>query len=262
MNKILTILILGLLISSCSNKSKIEKKGFQVSEINEDENGQKIVGLNIDSLKLETRPRNVLLTNNIEHRITPIYKINYDKKTKKPFTGSNNFHTAWNNEYSKGNNWNNNFMPGFEAVYGYNFVNISHYNNKTKTENKLFEKPVLIRTLYYPTFSKDTLNFKPLQRKYYMVSVYDEDTNKDGYINVKDLRRFYYFDIDGINKKELIPKNYSVMSSEYDSANDYMYVFAKLDKNNNGKMEQEEPTNIFWIDLNNPKNVGIQYKTE
>ena len=101
MNKILTILIIGLLISSCSNKSKIEKKGFQVSEINEDENGQKIVGLNIDSLKLETRPRNVLLTNNIEHRITPIYKINYDKKTKKPFTGSNNFHRAWNSEYSK-----------------------------------------------------------------------------------------------------------------------------------------------------------------
>ena len=95
-----------------------------------------------------------------------------------------------------------------------------------------------------------------------MVSVYDEDTNKDGYINVKDLRRFYYFDINGINKKELIPKNYSVMSSEYDSANDYMYVFAKLDKNNNGKMEQEEPTDIFWIDLSNPENVGVQYKTE
>ncbi len=153
-------------------------------------------------------------------------------------------------------------MPGFEAVYGYNFVNISHYNNITKTENKLFKKPVLIRTLYYPAFSKDTLNFKPLQRKFYMVSVYDEDTNKDGYINVTDLRRFYYFDINGTNKKELIPNNYSVMSSEYDSANDYMYVFAKLDKNNNGKMEQEEPTDIFWIDLNNPENIGIQYRTE
>jgi hypothetical protein len=29
----------------------MEKKGFQVSEITEDENGQKIIGLNIDSLK-------------------------------------------------------------------------------------------------------------------------------------------------------------------------------------------------------------------
>ena len=263
MNKIITILILSIFIISCSNSnSKIEKKGFQVNEITEDENGQKIVGLNIDSLKLETRPRNVLLTNNSEHRITPIYKVNYTKKTKKPFTGSNAYHFNWEDDNDDGNNWNNNFMPGFEAIYGYNFVNISHYNNLTKIENKLFDKPVLIKTLYYPTFAKDTLNFEPVNRKYYMVSVYDEDSNKDGYINVRDLRKFYYFDIDGKNKRNLIPKNYSVMSSEYDSANDYMYVFAKVDKNQNGKMEQDEPTDIFWIDLKNPENVGIQYRTE
>ncbi len=95
-----------------------------------------------------------------------------------------------------------------------------------------------------------------------MVSVYDEDTNKDGFINVKDLRRFYFFDINGMNKELLIPKNYSVMSSEYDSANDLMYVFAKLDKNQNGQMESDEPTDIYWIDLTNPDNVGQQYKTE
>jgi hypothetical protein len=245
----------------CSNK-KEEKKGFQVSEISKDESGQKVVGLQIDSLKLETRPRNVLLTYNKEHRLTPIYKVNYNKRTKKPYTGSNSYHTTWNEEYEDGNNWNHNFMPGFEAIYGYNFVNVSHYNNQTKTENKLFEKPVLIKTLYYPAFSKDTLNFKPVQRKFYMVSVYDEDTNKDGFINVKDLRRFYHFDINGKNKKALIPKSYSVMSSEYDSANDFMYVFARKDKNKNGQMEVNEPTDIFWIDLNDPKIVGVQYRTE
>ena len=254
-------MILVICITSCSN-NKIEKKGFQVSKISEDENGQKIVGLNIDSLKLETRPRNVLLTNNLEHRLTPIYKVNYDKKTKKSFTGSNFYHTNWKDDYGIGNNWNHNFMPGFEAIYGYNFVNISHYNNETKKENKLFEKPVLIKTLYYPTFSKDTLNFKPVNRKYYMVSVYDEDSNKDGFINVKDLRKLYHFDIEGNNKKNLIPKNYSVMSSEYDSAKDFMYVFAKADINQNGQMELSEPTDIFWIDLTNPKNTGIQYKSE
>lgn len=261
MNRILTLVILAICITNCSD-SKIEKKGFQVSEISEDENGQKIVGLNIDSLKLETRPRNVLLTNTPEHRITPIYKVNYNKKTKKPFTGSNAYHSNWNDNYNNGNNWNNNFMPGFEAMYGYNFINISHYNNQSKNENKFFDKPVLIKTFYYPTFSKDTLSFEPVNRKYYMVSVYDEDSNKDGFINVRDLRRLYHFDIEGKNKRNLIPKNYSVMSSEYDSANDFMYVFAKADKNQNGKMEQDEPTDIFWIDLKNPENVGIQYKTE
>jgi hypothetical protein len=261
MNKFLSILFIGVLTVSCSDNS-IEKKGFQVSEISEDESGQKVVGLKMDSLKLETRPRNVLLTFNAEHRLTPIYKVNYDKKTKKPFTGSNAYHTNWNDNYGDGNKWNNNFMPGFEAVYGYNFVNVSHYNNSTNIENKLFDEPVLIKTLYYPAFSKDTLNYKPVKRVYYMVSVYDEDSNKDGFINAKDLRRFYHFDINGLNKTALIPKEYSVMSSEYDSANDIMYVFAKKDKNQNGQMESDEPTDIFWIDLDNPENVGKQYKTE
>ncbi len=261
MNRVFITIVLGLLIVGCS-RNKVEKKGFQVSEISEDERGQKVVGLQLDSLELETRPRNVLLTFNEAHRLTPIYKVNYHKKTKEPFTGSNTYHRDWSRDYGEGNNWNGNFMPGFEAVYGYNFVNVSHYNNQTRTENKLFETPVLIKTLYFPAFSADTLNHEPVKRAYYMVSVYDEDSNKDGFISVKDLRRFYYFDIDGQNKKALVPQDYSVLSSEYDSANDFMYVFARKDKNQNGQMEADEPTDIFWIDLKNPENRGEQYKTE
>ena len=74
MNRILTIIFLGLLIVSCFDNN-IEKKGFQVNEITENEDGQKVVGLQIDSLKFETRPRNVLLTFNSEHRLTPINKM-------------------------------------------------------------------------------------------------------------------------------------------------------------------------------------------
>lgn len=52
------------------------------------------------------------------------------------------------------------------------------------------------------------------------------------------------------------------MSSEYDPANDYMYIFAKLDENGNGQMETNEKMHIFWIDLKNPENTGIQYGSE
>jgi hypothetical protein len=153
-------------------------------------------------------------------------------------------------------------MPGFEAIYGYNLVNISHYNNKTKEENTFFEELVLINTLYYPAFSKDTLNNIPVNREFYMVSVYDEDTNNDRYVNTKDLRRFYYFDINAKNRYLLVPKNYSVISSEYDPENDFMYVFAKVDENENGYIETKEATHIFWIDLKNPQNRGVQYKDQ
>lgn len=149
MKHISILLFLAIITISCSGRdSTIAKKGFQVSEITENDNGKKIIGLNIDSLKLETIPKNVLLTKYAEHRLTPIYKINYTKKQKKPYSGSNNYHTKWNPNNTEGNNWNNNYMPGFKAVYGYNFVNVSHFNNTTKTENKLFEMPVLIKTLY------------------------------------------------------------------------------------------------------------------
>lgn len=258
MNKLFLIL-LSIALFSCS-ENKIQKKGFPVNEATSEEGTVVVDSLSGDTLRFNTKPRNVLLTYHAAHRLTPIYKVNYHKKTNKPFTGSNAFHANyWYFGEQGGNNWNRNFMPGFEAVYGYNFVNISHFNNESKEAHLFFEEPVLVKTLYYPAFSKDTLNGVSVKRNYYMVSVYDEDTNEDGYVNVKDLRRFYYFDINASNKSTLIPKNYSVLSSEYDPENDFMYVFAQLDKNENGQMEYEEPTHIFWIDLAAPSNRGSQY---
>ncbi|MEM0994279.1 MAG: hypothetical protein AAGI49_14665 [Bacteroidota bacterium] len=257
MKRIIPILFM-LILFGCSSES-VSKKGFQVSEITENEKGEKIVGLSIDSLELETKPRNVLLTKHAAHRLTPIYKVNYDKNGK-PFVGSNAFHFNYSLDgKNEDNKWNDNFMPGFEAIYGYNFVNIAHFNNDTKKANLFFDKPVLIKTFYYPAFSKDTLNGLAVSRNFYMVSVYDEDTNQDGFINTKDLRRFYHFDLGATQQSVLVPKNYAVLSSEYDLANDFMYVFARMDENENGEMEYEESTHIFWIDLKNPKNNGIQY---
>ena len=150
-------------------------------------------------------------------------------------------------------------MPVIQAVYGYNMVNISHYNINEYKQQNFFEKPVLIRTLYYPAFSKDTVNYKPVTRNYFIISVYNDDTNKDGYINQKDLRRFYLYNINGERQKALVPENYSVFKSEYDPANDYLYVFAQLDNNNNGIVDEGEPIHVFWIDLKDPNKAGRQY---
>ena len=60
----------------------------------------------------------------------------------------------------------------------------------------------------------------------------------------------------------MIPINYSVMNSEYDPGNDRMYIFAKVDQNQNGELDIKDPTNIFWINLKNPKMKGIQYNTK
>lgn len=255
-NIIITVLTISMWIS-CRGK-RLEEKGFPVSRPVAEENGNETKGIAKDSLTLQTRPSSVLLTGNPQFRLTTVYKVNHDKKNGSSFIGSNNFHGDYI-DLGDGNQQRQHFMPGLEAVYGYNMVNISHYNVKTGKQKNIFVSPVLIKTLYYPSFVSDTLNFNPVSRNYYMISVYDEDTNKDGLISEQDLRRFYALDIDAENRKRLVPNNYSVLKSEYDSANDFMYVFAQLDENGNGKREDGEDIHIFWIDLKDPQRTGRQY---
>lgn len=258
MKYLLTIFILTfvILLTSCTNR-KLDEKGFQVGPTDNPENDL-TNNLSKDSLKIETQPSNVLLTGIPNVRLTSIYKVNVNKDNKSTFIGSNSFHYSYEDD-DKTNNWNNNIMPGISAVYGYNLVNISYYDIQENKQKNFFEKPVLVKTLYYPTFSKDTLNNEPIKRDYFMASVYNEDTNKDGFINSKDLRRLYLFNIKGEKQKSLVPENYSVFKSEYDSDNDFMYVFAKLDHNKNGKQDDKEPIHIFWIDLKEPNRTGRLY---
>jgi hypothetical protein len=143
-------------------------------------------------------------------------------------------------------------MPGIDILYGYNLLNVAHYDLKTEKLNFLFDQPALIKTLYYPSSERDSLNGKPIIRNYYMVSVYDQDTNKDTLINKKDLRRLYLFNESSVTKTQLIPSDYSVIRSQYDAQNDVMYFFAKQDTNKNGVAESKEPIHIFWIRLNAP----------
>ncbi|MEL7148632.1 MAG: hypothetical protein AAFO69_19825, partial [Bacteroidota bacterium] len=206
-------------------------------------------------------PHTVLLTKHDRHRLIPVFKISFSQQGR-PFSGSTGFHRSWGYEYEEGSNWNENYMPGLAAAHGYNMINVSHYDHQTNIQNSFFERPVLMKTLYYPAFSSDTLNYQPVRRDYYLVSVYDQDTNLDGFINVKDLRHFYHFNLAATDRQALVPANYSVMSSTYDSGNDYMYIYARLDENSNGQMEVEEPMHVFWVDLKNPLNTGSMYQPQ
>jgi hypothetical protein len=256
---LILIVLFFSVLTSCKN-NKLEEKGFSVNtgQSEKGNENETIEGISKDSLEFETRPSNVLLTGVSNVRLTTIYKVNINKKDKTTFIGSNNYLHS-NAELGKGNNWNGNLMPGLKGVYGYNLVNISHYDLQSNKKKALFDKPVLIKTLYYPAFSKDTLNNKVVKRNFLLISVYNDDTNKDGFINQKDLRRFYLFNSNGERQNQLVPANYSVFKSEYDSDNDLMFVFARLDKNENGQIDDNEPINIFWVDLNDPTKTGQQY---
>lgn len=251
------MLLLMALFGLVGCEDKLEQKGFAVPSNMEEE--EQVDGISRDSMVFHTRPSNVLLTGHPRFRLTTVYKVNF-KKDSTSFIGSNSFYSNYSNiGETDGNQWHYNYLPGMEAVYGYNMVNVSHFDKETQKQKLFFENPVLIKTLYYPSFSKDTLNNVPINRNYFMVSVYDEDTNKDGFINTNDLRRFYSFNIEADGKKPIVPTNFSVYKSEYDPANDFLFVFATLDKDGNGQIDKLEPSSIFWVDLKNPEKTGKQY---
>jgi hypothetical protein len=216
-------------------------------------------GLDLHLKNIDSRPSNILLTAYPNIRITPVFKVLKNKYDDGTHTGTPNFHYSYSGDGSNGNNWNNNLIPGFKAVFGYNMVNVSYHDIIRKKQKLLFEQPVLINTIYYPTDTRDTLMGKPVLRKHIIVSVYDMDTNKDSFINDKDLRHIYLYDLTGNKISTLVPENLNIFKSEYDLTNDYLFVFAKKDTNSNGKSEEQEPVQIYWISLSNPLENGIFY---
>ena len=252
MRSLIVYLAIIFIFSACSSNEIKKQTGVPLNQPTPNNDGAAVGNNNIKEVR--TRPTDVLLTGHPNHRLVTVYKINYDSRRERYYTGSNHFHRTYpQGYYEDSDSRYNHYMPGIEAVYGYNMLNVSHYDFSTKERKGLFENPVLINTLYYPSLRQDTLHDIPVSRNYYMVSVYDKDTNKDSVINRIDLRRFYYFDLNAVEKTTLIPLNYSVMSSEYDAENDVMFIFAKLDENSNGIREEDEPVHVFWIDLKSPK---------
>lgn len=196
--------------------------------------------------RIFTTPKTVVLTGLNQHRLVTIYKTIKKKSNEYSIRKSYFYYDEGSDERAQF------YMPGIDLIFGYNLLNIAHYDLTSEKLNYLFDRPVLVKSLYYPSFKQDSLNKKPINRDYYLVSVYDTDTNLDTLINNKDLRRFYHFNASASEKTMVIPANYSAVKSEYDSKNDVMYIFARHDANTNGRIDENEPTHIFWISLKTP----------
>lgn len=246
-------LLIIFLLFSCSNDKK-EQKEEQISvrttanETDMDSVANSIKE-NMTFSQLASNPNSVILTGLKEHRLVSVYKsrgndISFDENIG--YSSTSVVVDGQLIEVDKP------FMPGIEILYGYNLLNIAHYNMETEKMNFLFQRPVLIKTLYYPSFIEDSLNKIPIKRNYFLVTVYDDDSNKDSLINKRDLRRMYYFNADCNVKIRLIPTDYSVIRSQYDPQNDAMYIFARKDENKNGISDKTEPIHIYWLDMKVP----------
>ena len=253
-----------ILVSACSSSSHDGKEEqISVHSAGGDADSADTAQLNSirDNLSLKqmlTAPQGVVLTGLARHRLVTVYKSRVDNRVSESATDMYSVYGRTNYEAYE-SELEERFMPGIDLIRGYNLLNVAHYDLATDTMNYLFEHPVLIKSLYYPSFQQDSLEKKPINRDYYLVSVYDADTNRDTLINKRDLRRFYYFNASCTQKIQLLPADYSAVRSQYDPMNDVMYVFARYDANSNGVAEKKEPLHIFWVNLKLPVKATRMY---
>lgn len=239
------------LAASCSgNKDTEEQIRYKLSDIAEERDTTNSVAGGLELSQINTYPQRVILNGMDQHRLVTIYKYIPKKDDR----------AGYDSYLSRGESWNEDtyehYMPGIDLLFGYNLLNVAHYDMRSEKLNYLFQRPVLIKSVYYPSYVQDSVgkkpNRQPIVRDYFLISAYDEDTNGDTLLNRYDLRRFYHFNASCDLRTQIIPKDYSVVRSQYDYANDVMYIYARHDDNNNGKSEDTEALHVFWIDLKAP----------
>lgn len=260
------ILILSATFLSCSpNKPEQKEEQIRITDTVATVEGDSMINSvkgNIAFSHLATTPNSVILTGLPNHRLVTVYKTRIVKSANgRKYVSSYGSYSSYETYDDDGDDEedDDHFMPGIDIIYGYNLLNIAHYDLKTEKLNYFFDRPALIKTLYYPCFEQDSLNDRPVNRDYYLVSAYDEDTNNDTLLNNKDLRKFYFLSADCNIKINLLPTGFSAIRSEYDPGNDVMYIFARQDTDNNGMGDPLEPIHIFWISLKSPMSAKQLY---
>lgn len=248
---LLTSVVIIAVFSSCStnngeSKEEIRLSNDSTSDVIDPTDTSNVLRRSTNFAQLATYPNKVILTGMKDHRLIPIYRKN---STKAPDYSASRRSSYYYEEFGDEHQF---FMPGIDLLLGYNLINIAHYNFKTGSTKLLFRNPVLVKSIYYPSFVQDSLDNKPVNRDYFLISAYNEDTNGDTLLTKKDLRRIFCFKAVAAEAVQLIPSDYSVVRSQYDSMNDVMYIFARHDANKNGQSENEEPLHVFWISLPNP----------
>jgi hypothetical protein len=246
--------VLLVLLASCRSGESKKSEELRVADVQQqfgDLQAHSIAD-NTSFNQLASSPSTVLLTGNDRFRLVTVYKTNPGKdRNIEIYEGTT--YSSWGRIEDDGDF--RYFMPGMDVISGYNLVNIGHYDVEKDTLTYFFAKPVLIKNLYFPGLMQDSLYCKPVSRNYYMVSVYDEDTNSDSLINRHDLRRMYHFDEGMTQQTPLLPPGYSAIKSNYEYKLDAMYIYARFDENGNGTPEKTEPVAVFMLRLYDPTTV-------
>ena len=249
-----SLFVTALLLSFCSDQKRDDLSRNPTDSVSAkiapDTVPRNSVQSNLSLDQIASQPFRVILTGMPQYRLVSIYKRNEVQVSNRARSSSKSYYESeadyWISEIET------HFMPGLDLVRGFELINVAHYDMIQEQLHLLFDHPVIIKSIYFPSFVQDSLYQKPVNRDYFMISVYDEDTNKNELISTTDLRRIYKFSSSGREKLMILPPNYSVVRSEYDPKNDAIFFFARHDLSGDGRVTDTEPLHVFWTSLKSP----------
>lgn len=137
--------IMPCLFSSCTSR-KVETKEEQIV-INESDPSYNTADSVLNALRgnisfnqIPSKPTAVILTGLADHRLVTVYK----SKLKVTAKERGSLYSYSDND-GIDNEMIQHFMPGLDILYGYNLLNIAHYDIKNEKLNFLFNRATLVK---------------------------------------------------------------------------------------------------------------------
>jgi hypothetical protein len=224
MNKLLFLI---LILISCKEEKQLPKVIYNETKEKE------VVKIDTSTIKIADLP---ILMEGTDYLLHPVGELRvYGGKSKISFES-----TRGEGEY-----------------VSYNVSNYNQYELTGNLKNILFQhkdkdslKPLTYQKINIQTA---TYLYKIAQKNKVLVyTLFDKDTNKDGFIDQNDIKSLYISKIDGTNFKKITLEFQELIDWNLIQNTNRLYYRAMEDTNKNGAFDKNDKIHYCYLDLNSP----------
>jgi hypothetical protein len=224
MNKLLFLI---LILISCKEEKQLPKVIYNETKEKE------IEKIDTSTIKIADLP---ILMEGTDYLLHPVGELRvYGGKSKISFESTRN-----EGEYVSYNvsNYNQYELTG-------NLKNILFQHKDQDTLKPLTDQKINIETATY-------LHKIAQKNKIFVYTLFDKDTNKDGFIDQNDIKALYISKIDGTNFKKITLEFQELIDWNLIQNTNRLYYRAMEDTNKNGEFDKNDTIHYCYLDLSDP----------
>lgn len=234
--KITIIAITVLLVASC--KEEVEKP-----KVTYDGTSKVKQSVRVDSSQIQIADLPIQMEGT-DYLLHPVADLSIREKGIKARYGSSNV----NDLSFTISNYGEFEITGF-------LQNIKFQKTDSDSIRKLTDKPVLILTATYLKSVADKTNNQIL-----VFTMMDMDTNKDGKLDISDIKALYLSDISGEKFTKISTDFQELIDWKLIPSKNRLYFRTVEDTNKNGEFDKNDVVNYYYIDLAKKEWVIIGYE--